>query len=73
MTTQTAPETLSQPDYVPITGITAPGIAEGWIDATEDQQIEAWQYLHDSVLAYRLQGWFGRTAQQLIRQGVITN
>lgn len=49
----------------------AVGIAEGWIDATEEEQIEAWQYLHSTGLAYQLQGWFGRTAQALLAQGVI--
>ena len=52
---------------------TAAGVAEGWLEAeSEDQVIEAWQFLHDTGLAYRLQGWFGRTAQDLIAQGVIT-
>lgn len=51
---------------------TATGLAEGFIEAdSEDQVIEAWQYLHDSGLAYSLQGWFGRTATALIEQGVI--
>ena len=50
----------------------AVGIAEGFEEAeSEEQAIEAWQHLHDTGLAYRLQGWFGRTAQQLIAQGVI--
>ena len=50
----------------------ATGIAEGWIDAdSEDQVIEAWQHLHDTGLAYSLQGWFGRTARDLIEQGII--
>ena len=47
-------------------------IAEGAQDATEEEQIEAWQFLHDTRLAYQLQGWFGRRAQDLIAQGVIT-
>lgn len=52
---------------------TAVGIAEGFVDAeNEDQVIEAWQHLHDTGLAYRLQGWFGRTATQLIEQGIIS-
>lgn len=52
---------------------TATGIAEGFIEAeSEDQIIEAWQHLHDTGLAYRLQGWFGRTAQNLIAQGIIS-
>jgi hypothetical protein len=47
-------------------------IAESGDDQySEDQIIEAWQYLHTSGLAYQLQGWFGRTAQSLITQGVI--
>ena len=51
---------------------TATGLAEGFIEAdSEEQIIEAWQYLHDTRLAYTLQGWFGRTAQDLIAQGVI--
>jgi len=52
---------------------TATGIAEGFIDAeSEEQVLEAWQTLVDTGLAWQLQGWFGRTAQQLINQGVIT-
>jgi hypothetical protein len=51
---------------------TATMIAEGVEEATYDQQVEAWQYLHDTGLAYRLQGWFGRTARSLIAEGIIT-
>lgn len=52
---------------------TAVGLAEGFIEAdSEDQVIAAWQYLHDTRIAYQLQGWFGRTAQHLIREGLIT-
>jgi len=51
----------------------ATGIAEGFIESTsEEQVIAAWQYLHNTRLAYQLQGWFGRTAQSLIQQGIIT-
>lgn len=50
----------------------ATGLAEGWIETEQmDDIIEAWQYLHDTGLAYRLQGWFGRTATSLLEQGVI--
>ena len=52
----------------------ATAIAEGFCEgegASEEEQIEAWQYLHDTGLAYTLQGWFGRTAHDLINQGVI--
>ncbi len=51
---------------------TAVGLAEGFIEAeSEEQIIEAWQYLHDTNLAYKLQGWFGRTARDLINEGII--
>lgn len=47
-------------------------IAEGVEDADEEQQLAAWQLLHDTGVAYSLQGWFGRTAQDLLAQGLIT-
>lgn len=49
---------------------TAVAIAEGFENATKVEQIEAWQYLIDTGLAWTLQGWFGRTAAALIEQGV---
>jgi hypothetical protein len=50
----------------------AVGIAEGFIEAeSEDQVLEAWQFLVDSGLAWQLQGFFGRTATQLIERGLI--
>ena len=56
-----------------LTTFDAVGLAEGFIKAeSEEQVIEAWQYLHDTGTAYRLQGWFGRTARDLIAQGVIS-
>ena len=54
-----------------LTTYRAAGLAEGFIEGTEEEVIEAWQYLHDTGHAYNLQGWFGRTAQQLIQEGVI--
>ena len=51
---------------------TAVGLAEGFIEADSEEQIlEAWQHLHNTGLAYQLQGFFGRTARQLIDQGLI--
>lgn len=51
---------------------TATGLAEGFIETDDEEQIiAAWQYLHDTGLAYRLQGWFGRQAQAYIEAGVI--
>ena len=52
---------------------TAVGLAEGFIEAeSEEQVLAAWQHLVDTGLAWSLQGWFGRTAQQLIDSGYIT-
>lgn len=45
-------------------------IAEGVQDATPEEQVEAWQYLIDTGLAWRLQGSFGRMAARLIQDGV---
>ena len=47
-------------------------IAEGVIeDITKEEYLQAWQHLVDTGTAWSLQGWFGRTAMQLIEQGVI--
>jgi hypothetical protein len=50
----------------------ATGLAEGFISAeSEEQIIDAWQHLHDTGLAYKLQGSFGRTAKRLLEAGII--
>jgi len=50
---------------------TATGIAEGFIECDDQEEIlEAWQYLIDTGMAWSLQGWFGRTAENLIEQGL---
>ena len=48
------------------------GLTEGWIE-TEDMNevIKAWQHLHDTGVAYKLQGWFARTAEGLVAEGFI--
>ena len=49
------------------------GIAEGFVEAESDEQIiEAWQHLINTGMAWQLQGWFGRTASQLIEDGHCT-
>jgi|TARA_R110000824_G_scaffold283957_4_gene472284 hypothetical protein len=54
-----------------ITDYQAVGLAEGFEEGTEEQIIKAWQHLHDTGLAYKLQGWFGRQARYLINEGII--
>ena len=55
-----------------MTNYEAVGIAEGFIESkSQEQHVEAWQHLVDTGLAWRLQGWFGRTAERLIDGGVI--
>lgn len=47
-------------------------IVEGMFDdVDEDEYLSAWQYLHDTKLAYQLQGWFGREVSNLIQLGLI--
>ena len=45
-------------------------IAEGVQEASYDETIEAWQHLINTGLCWKLQGFFGRTAQHLINQGI---
>ena len=47
-------------------------IVEGIEDSSIDKQLEAWQKLVDTGLAWELNGWHGRTAKLLIEQGLIT-
>jgi hypothetical protein len=52
---------------------TALMICEGAIDADSDEHgFEAWQYLIDTGLVWQLQGFFGRTARDLIEAGICT-
>ena len=64
----TSPEQRSQGN---LDNFTAVGLAEGFVDGSEDEVIAAWQHLVNTGLAWQLQGWFGRTAASLIESGVI--
>jgi hypothetical protein len=58
-------------DDTKVDNFTAVGLAEGWISGTEEEVVAAWQHLHDTGLAYQLQGSFGRTARAMIEAGII--
>jgi hypothetical protein len=49
---------------------TAINLIEGLEDAEEFEVIEAWQYLIDTGIVWSLQGYYGRTAQALINEGI---
>ena len=56
-----------------LTNYKATMIAEGVQEPDyPEQYIEAWQHLIDTGLVWKLQGWFGRTAQTLISEGICT-
>ena len=46
-------------------------IVEGFSgeDHSEEERLEAWQYLIDTGACWTLQGWYGRTAAALIQAG----
>jgi hypothetical protein len=47
-------------------------IAEGMEPAaSEEEYLAAWQHLVDTGLAWKLQGWFGRTARDFLQAGLI--
>ena len=47
-------------------------ICEQLVTADNEEETAAWQFLIDTGLAWRLQGWFGRTAKRLIDDGYCT-
>lgn len=50
---------------------TAVMIAEGAQEPeSEEEVIDAWQHLINTGLAWKLQGFFGRTAHRLIEAGI---
>jgi hypothetical protein len=61
--------------YKKLTPYLATAYAEGFCEgegASETEQLIAYQYLHDKGLAYKLQGSFGRTCQNLLAQDLIS-
>jgi len=64
----------TKPFYKKLDTHTATAYAEGFCEgenATEEEQLCAWQHLVDTGTAWQLQGWFGRTANNLIERGII--
>ena len=47
-------------------------ICEQLVLADREEELEAWQYLIDTGMAWKLQGWYGRTAKRLIDEGECT-
>ena len=45
-------------------------LIEGNENASLEQNLEAWQVLIDSGIVWQLQGFYGRTATQLIESGL---
>lgn len=48
-------------------------IAEGFSgeEHTTEEIHDAWQYLVDTGMCWKLQGWYGRNAEALIENGLI--
>lgn len=60
--------------YKKLDNYLATAYAEGFCEgenATETEVITAYQYLHDTKLGYKLQGFFGRNIQTLLEKGLI--
>ena len=60
--------------YKEMTSYIACSIAEGFCEgegASEEEQLTAWQWLIDTGTCWHLQGWYGRTADDLVQQGII--
>ncbi len=64
---------MTEKEKTTMTPQLACAITEGFGDEepTREELIEAWQYLHDTGWAYKLQGWYGRTAANLLAEGII--
>lgn len=55
-----------------LTPYTAVGLAEGFVEGTEEEVLAAWQYIEDNGLAVNLQGAFGRKLEELKNAGLVT-
>jgi hypothetical protein len=42
------------------------------VPADHEEEIEAWQYLIDTGMAWKFKGWYERKAKRLIDEGVCT-
>lgn len=51
--------------------LTACLICEGEQEANAVEIIAAWQSLVDSGIVWSLQGWYGRTAKDMIEKGIL--
>jgi hypothetical protein len=66
---------MNQRTNIEWTPYLATAYAEGFCEgenATQEETIEAWAYLIKSGLCFQLQGFFGRTASNLIEEGYIS-
>ena len=66
-------KTLRDSDlYAKMGQFDAVGIAEGWLHSdSQEETLVAWQILVDTGMAWTLQGSFGRSAYDLLEQGLI--
>lgn len=56
---------------LPMTGMRAMSLIEGMTQGDEDEVLEAWQWIVDHGYDLTLPGRYGRTARNLIEQGLI--
>jgi len=67
--------TMSTPTKIKWNSYLACAYAEGFCEgegASEEDQLEAWAYLIKTGEVWSLQGWYGRTARDLINSGKIS-
>jgi len=54
-----------------ITSYLAIAYAEGFEEASDEDTLKAWSYLCGTRIGFSLQGWFGRTINDLIVNNVL--